>query len=126
MSVQLGPKDYFEVVVPTLLRWKGPAAAALGVNVRFVVTGRNGGTWTIRLRPPMAAVVAGAEWKADLEVTITVGELTNILNGTFDAKQAIGQGNIELRGDVSVLKRVGFLFQSGGNQADVRVGAAKL
>ena len=69
MSTSLSPKDYFEVVLPTLLRWKGPAAAALGVNVLFVVTGRGGGTWTIRLRPPVAGVVAGSEWKADLHIT---------------------------------------------------------
>ena len=62
----VSPSDYFEVVLPTILRWKGPAAAALGVNVRFVVTGRGGGTWTVRLRPPMAGVVQGSEWKADL------------------------------------------------------------
>ncbi len=116
----LSPKDYFEVVLPTMLRWKGPAAAALGVNVRFQVTGRGGGTWTIRLRPPVAAVVAGSEWKADLTIKITSGEMSNILTGSFDARQAIADGNIELYGDLSVLKRVGFLFSSGGTQAEVR------
>jgi alkyl sulfatase BDS1-like metallo-beta-lactamase superfamily hydrolase len=116
----LSPKDYFEVVLPTMLRWKGPAAAALGVNVRFQVTGRGGGTWTIRLRPPVAAVVAGSEWKADLTIKITSGEMSNILAGEFDARKAIADGNIELYGDLSVLKRVGFLFSSGGTQAEVR------
>jgi len=126
MANDLTPKDYFEVVLPTMLRWKGPAAAALGVNVRFVVTGRGGGTWTIRLRPPIAAVVAGSEWKADLTIKITTGEMVNILAGTFDARKAIGEGNIELSGDLSVLKRVGFLFQSGGTEAEVRAaGNAK-
>jgi alkyl sulfatase BDS1-like metallo-beta-lactamase superfamily hydrolase len=116
----LSAKDYFEVVLPTMLRWKGPAAAALGVNVRFNVTGRGGGTWTIRLRPPVAAVVAGSEWKADLTIKITSDEMTNILAGTFDARKAIMDGNIELTGDLSVLKRVGFLFQSGGSEAEIR------
>ena len=120
MAKVLTPKDYFEVVLPTMLRWKGPAAAALGVNVRFVVTGRGGGTWTIRLRPPVAAVVVGSEWKADLTIKITAEEMTNILTGTFDARKAIGEGNIELTGDLTVLKRVGFLFQSGGTEAEVR------
>ncbi|MFC1610852.1 SCP2 sterol-binding domain-containing protein [Myxococcota bacterium] len=120
----LSPKDYFEVVLPTMLRWKGPAAAALGVNVRFAVTGRGGGTWTIRLRPPVAAVVAGSEWKADLTIKITAEEMSNILAGTFDARKAITEGNIELSGDLAVLKRVGFLFQSGGTQAEVRSDSA--
>src|SRR5262245_30358353 len=99
MSAPLDPNDYFEVVLPTMLRWKGPAAAALGVNVRFVVTGRGGGTWTVRLRPPKAGVVKGSEWKADLTIKITTEEMINMLTGKFDAKRAIGEGNIELLGD---------------------------
>jgi len=124
MSQSLSPRDYFEVVLPTILRWKGPAAAALGVNVCFVVNGKNGGTWTIRLRPPAAGVVAGSEWKADLSIKITSEEMSSILAGTFDARRAIAAGNIELRGDVSILRRVGFLFQSGGSEAEVRTPVA--
>ena len=120
MSGPLSPRDYFEVVLPTILRWKGPAAAALGVNLCFVVNGKGGGTWTVRLRPPAAGVVPGSEWKADLTITITAAEMVNILAGTFDARRAIGEGNIELRGDLGILRRVGFLFQSGGSQAEVR------
>ncbi len=120
MAPKVSPHDYFDVILPTILRWKGPAAAALGVNVRFVVTGRGGGTWTVRLRPPAAGVVSGAEWKADLVVKITSEELGKILAGTFDAGRAIAAGNIELQGDLTVLRRVGFLFQSGGSQTEVR------
>ncbi|MEE8409641.1 MAG: SCP2 sterol-binding domain-containing protein [Myxococcota bacterium] len=120
MAKDLSPVDYFTVVLPTLLRWKGPAAVALGVNIRFVVNGRGGGTWTVRLRPPVAGVVAGSEWKADLTIKITATEMKKILKGTFDARQAIGEGNIELSGDLSILKRVGFLFQTGGSEAEVR------
>ena len=120
MSERINPKDYFEVVLPTMLRWKGPAAAALGVNVRFVVTGRGGGTWTVRLRPPKAGVVQGSEWKADLTIKITATEMVNMLTGRFDARKAIVDGNIELSGDLTVLKRVGFLFQSGGSETEIR------
>ena len=122
MAEAMSPADYFEVVLPTLLRWKGPAADALGVVVRFVVTGRGGGTWTVRLRPPKAGVVAGQEWAADLTITITAGEMTNILTGKFDPRSAIAEGNIEISGDLSVLRRVGFLFQSGGSQTEIRAG----
>mgnify|MGYP005667799491 FL=1 len=120
-AAPLSPADYFGVVLPTMLRWKGPAATALGVTVRFVVTGKNAGTWTVRMRPPKAGVVPGSEWKADLTIKITSVELMNMLSGTFDARKAIAEGSIELSGDLTVLKRVGFLFQSGGSQADVRV-----
>jgi hypothetical protein len=124
MSTALSPRDYFDVVLPTILRWKGPAAAALGVNICFVVNGKGGGTWTIRLRPPAAGVVPGHEWKADLTIKITSGEMVKILDGTFDARAAIAAGNIELKGDVGILRRVGFLFQSGGSEAEIRTPVA--
>lgn len=124
MTQTLSPVDYFEVVLPTMLRWKGPAAAALGTTVRFEVTGRGGGTWTVRLRPPKAGVVAGSEWKADLVVRITAEELINMLTGRFDARSAIGKGNVELSGDLTALKRIGFLLQAGGSQVEVRSGPA--
>ncbi len=120
MSQSITALDYFEVVLPTMLRWKGPAAAALGVTVRFVINGRGGGTWTVRLRPPKAGVVEGSEWKADLTIQITAEELVNMLTGKFDARKAISEGNVALSGDLSVLKRVGFLFQSGGTETEIR------
>ena len=120
MAPSLTPADYFQVVLPTLLRWKGPAAAALGATVLFEVRGSGGGSWTVRLRPPKAGVVEGSEWKADLTIRITAEEMVNMLTGKFDAHRAIAAGNIELAGDLTILRRVGFLFQSGGSQAEIR------
>jgi hypothetical protein len=124
VSQPVSPLDYFEVVLPSLLRWKGPAATALGVAVRFVVTGVGGGTWTVLLRPPKAGVVEGSEWKADLEIKITAGEMINMLTGRFDPRRAVGEGNVEMKGDLMVLRRVGFLFQAGGSSTDIRVSQA--
>ena len=111
MMRQLSFIDYFTVALPKILRAKGPDATAPKVNVRFVVTGRGGGTWTIRLRPPAACVVPGAEWKADLLIKLTAAEMTHMLAGTFDARRALSAGNIELSGDLTVLRSVGFLLQ---------------
>lgn len=110
----LSVSDYFETALPKILRLKNSHAVELNVNVRFVVTGRGGGTWTLRLRPPAARVVPGAEWKADLAVRITAAELQNILAGCFDARRAIAQGNVEFTGDTHILRRVGFIFQLPG------------
>ena len=114
MSSTLCFVDYFSVALPKILRAKGRSATSLGVNVRFVVTGRGGGTWTVRLRPPAACVVLGAEWKADLTIALTVAEMQNMLQGTFDARTALAGGTIELSGNLSVLRQVGFLLQGGG------------
>jgi hypothetical protein len=115
MPSPLSLNDYFSVALPKLLRARGAQATTPGVNVRFVVTGRGGGTWTVRLRPPAARIVKGAEWKADLTITLTAEEMGKMLAGTFDARRALAAGNIELRGDLSLLRSVGFLLQ--GEQA---------
>ncbi|MBJ80031.1 MAG: hypothetical protein CMH60_01815 [Myxococcales bacterium] len=122
MAEALSVFDYFEVVLPSILRWKGPAASALGINVLFIVNGKGGGTWTIRLRPPTAGVVSGSEWKADLQIKITADEMANILVGKFDANKAIAEGNVELSGDLRCLRRIAFLFQMGGHEAEIRAG----
>ncbi|RYF11427.1 MAG: hypothetical protein EOO40_03350 [Deltaproteobacteria bacterium] len=112
MPATLSLVDYFSVALPNILRQRAQHATAAGVNIRFVVTGRGGGTWTLRLRPPSACVVQGAEWKADLIVSITVPQMRHMLAGTFDARRAIARGDIDLRGDVSLLKHVAFLLQA--------------
>jgi hypothetical protein len=112
MANPLSFVDYFAVALPSILKGKGTQATALGANVRFVVTGRGGGTWTVRLRPPAARVVTGGEWKADLTITIIADEMNRMLAGTFDAREALANGNIELKGDLTLLRRVGFLLQA--------------
>jgi hypothetical protein len=111
MYDSLTPIDYFESALPRILRARTSQATALGVNLCFVVTGRGGGTWTLRLRPPAACVVPGAEWKADLTITVTSTEMVKMIHGTFDARAAIRAGNIEMLGDMGVLRCVGFLFR---------------
>jgi hypothetical protein len=101
MSSTLCFVDYFSVALPKILRAKGRSATALGVNVRVVV-----------------CVVLGAEWKADLTIALTVAEMQNMLQGTFDARTALAGGTIELSGNLSVLRQVGFLLQGGGIATD--------
>lgn len=110
MSHALSLDPYFSVALPEILRRQGAGATAIGRVVRFVVTGRGGGAWTLRLRPPVARVVRGAEWKADLIIKITFEEMHNILRGSFNAREAIAAGNIEMAGDLSLMRAIGFLF----------------
>ena len=111
MSKPLSVAEYFSVALPSVLRAKGREATLLGVNVRFVVTGRGGGTWTVRLRAPHACVVPGGDWKPDLVIKITSAEMSHILAGTFDPARASAAGSVEFSGNVGVLKGLGFLFQ---------------
>ena len=57
-----------------------------------------------------ARVLHGKSEAPDLEIHATVGEMTNILTGFFDAKNAIAKGNLHLAGHLELLRLVGQLF----------------
>lgn len=111
----LSVKDYFEIVLPTMLRWKGEEATSLNKKVRFRVNDKDkpGESWTIHLVPPVATVVAEDESEADILIKITSDCMQAMISGNFNAQKAIANGDIELFGDLSILKSVGVLFQSG-------------
>jgi hypothetical protein len=103
-------KDYFEIILPTMLRWKGEEATELRKRVRFRLLDRPEESWTVVLEPPEATVIPRDTGHADLVIKITSDCMQALLAGNFDAKKAIADGNIELYGDLSLLRAVGQLF----------------
>jgi putative sterol carrier protein len=113
----LSPQDYFDIVLPVMLRWKGDAATKLNKRVRFRLADMPSKSWTINLCPPEASVTFQAAGHADLTINIASARMQDILDGNFNAKKAIADGEVEIFGDLSTLKRVGFLF-SRADQGD--------
>lgn len=109
----LSLKDYFEIILPTMLRWKGEEATKLKKKVRFVLLDKPDEHWTIKFEPPAATVVSKDPGKEDLLIKVTSDSMQSILAGEFDARKAIANGNIELSGDLNLLKEVGLLFSGG-------------
>ena len=117
-DLALSIDDYFDVVLPVMLRWKGAEATELKKRVRFRFMDAPDKYWTINLYPPEASVTFQSKERADLTIDITTAQFRNILDGRFDARKAIADGEIALYGDLSTLKSVGFLFSSGGTHRD--------
>lgn len=117
----ISPIDYFEIVLPTMLRWKNDEAVQINSVVAFelftgmVTVGEPYLRYTIFLRKPKPRVIRDSEKKADLKIQITMAEMQNIISGQFNAKKAILDGAIQLMGDLSLLKKVGILFQPNIN-----------
>ena len=126
MASSLSLTDYFAVALPKMLRQKGTVATGVGANIRFIVTGRGGGVWTVRLRPPSACVVVGAEWKADLLIRVTQAQMMKMLNGTFDARSALIAQEIELSGNLTLLKSLGFLLAPNPRERAVEQDAKQI
>ncbi len=111
---KLTVEDYFVVILPSTLRWLGTAATDLDKVVGFEIKDQPGAPrYNIELRSPEARVRWGSRGpKPDLIIAIDRGEFEKILAGTFNAREAILGGAIELSGDLKLLKKVGFLLQS--------------
>jgi len=107
---KISNKDYFDVVLPTMLRWKGEEATKLNKKVRITLSESE--SWTINFEPPVATVVAGDQSDVNLTIKLIPDYMQAILAGEFNAKKAIADGDIELYGDLSLLKSVGMLFSS--------------
>lgn len=108
----LSNKDYFEIVLPTMLRFKGEEATKLNKKVRFVI----GDEYIINLGPPVAGVCDRSDQSdADLKLSLSPECMQSILAGDFDAKKALADGEVKWSGELSLLKEVGMLFQSGSN-----------
>jgi len=108
----LAVQTYFNAILPSLLQLLGERAADIDAVVRFVVTGEGGGTWVLVLKTPVPHVALGWTGKPDLTIKITQREMRNMLRGEFDARAALIEGNVELNGNLLLLKDLGELFQS--------------
>jgi hypothetical protein len=110
----LGVVDYFDVVLPTMLRWKGGRASQLtaeaNCSIAFDVRGEGGGTWVLVLKPPKPHVHKGPMDNVDCTIKLSVERMQDMLSGQLDARAAIASGELEISGDVNLLKVVAPLF----------------
>jgi putative sterol carrier protein len=110
----LGVRDYFDVVLPTMFRWKGGRASQLtaeaNCSIAFDVQGEDGGTWVLVLKPPKPHVHKGPMGNVDCTIKLSVRQMQDILSGQFDARAAIASGEVEISGDKKLLKVVGPLL----------------
>ena len=100
--------DYFEVVLPVMLKWKGDAATNIGRRCRYIITnnGKELKRYTIKLEPPEADVLIGDCGHVDITIKIEKVAMEDILAGEFDARQAMADGEYELSGDLKLLKKI--------------------
>jgi len=114
----LGVRQYFDTVLPAMLRSHAEQAVAVGGSVLYDVVGDDPGVWLLRLAPT-AVDVLHIEPHHDLRtlvlsrhlrIRITATQMRAMLGPGFDARRALVEGNLELDGDLSLLGPVGALF----------------
>lgn len=113
-SMQMGglitPQSYFDCILPAMLKWYGEEATRIDAAIYFNLYDSRGAQWTMVLELPVPKVLHGKVGSPDLEIHITQAEMTNMLTGFFDAKNALAKGNLHLAGNLQLLRSVGQLF----------------
>ena len=111
-------RDYFDTVLPAMLKWRTAPVDMPGVSCLFWVTGDEEGAWLIRLESPAPSVVRlrpdedvrPLTLGRHLRIKITSTAMRGMLNGRFVAREALIEGSVELDGDLTTLKDIGRVF----------------
>ena len=103
-------REVFENHFPRLIEQRGERLGEVNAACRFVVSGEDGGAWTVSLFPAGGRVVPG-DAEADCAVTVSPDDLLGIVNGKLNAVAAFDLGRLHVTGDFEKANRVGqFLF----------------
>lgn len=103
-------REVFESHFPKLIGERGERLDEVNAACRFVVSGEDGGAWTLSLFPAGGRVVPGAA-AADCTVTVSPDDLLGIVNGKLNPVAAFDLGRLHVTGDFEKANKVGrFLF----------------
>jgi hypothetical protein len=107
MSTVLTARTFFEELAPRALKGRGGAPRV----VSFVITGPDGGAWTLRSGHEGSSIEAGEDRAATVRLTSDARAFEQLLLGTLEAKAAFQSGAIRIEGDLSQLGALAFLFR---------------
>ena len=103
-------REVFESHFPRLIEQRGERLGEVNAACRFVVSGEDGGAWTLSLFPAGGRVVPGGA-EADCTVTVSPDDLLGIVNGHLNPVAAFDLGRLNVTGDFEKANQVGqFLF----------------
>ena len=98
-------KGFFEEKLPKALATPGKVAGFNAVY-QFIVTGDDGGTWSIRLKDDKAEIIKGPVDDAQCTLTVTSEDWLAILSGDLNAQMAFMSGKLKIEGDLSLAMRL--------------------
>ncbi|MCA6122107.1 toll/interleukin-1 receptor domain-containing protein [Bradyrhizobium sp. WSM 1704] len=112
--------QYFETVLPSMLRRYKEKAAAISATLQYSITAPMNEDWLVTLGPPDPNVtklnlLENSDVRVSprhMRIQITAREMIKMLTKGFDAREALIAGNVQLTGDTSLLKEIGAFFQN--------------
>jgi putative sterol carrier protein len=104
-------KSILENDIPAALTAKPELAKEINAIVHFVITGDNGGTWTVDLTKPSDWVTAGAVGEPKMTVTVSDADFVKIRSKQLNAQMAAMQGKLKFKPmDMGLAMKLGKLL----------------
>lgn len=105
------PKSILEDAIPALLASKPDLAKELNAVIHFVITGDQGGTWTLDTTKPSGFVTSGAEGTPKMTVTVSDVDFLKIRAKQLNAQMAAMQGKLKFKPmDMGLAMKLGKLL----------------
>jgi putative sterol carrier protein len=105
------PKSILEDAIPALLASKPDLAKELNAVIHFVITGDQGGTWTLDTTKPSGFVTSGAEGTPKMTVTVSDADFLKIRAKQLNAQMAAMQGKLKFKPmDMGLAMKLGKLL----------------
>ncbi|XXF75591.1 SCP2 sterol-binding domain-containing protein [Myxococcaceae bacterium GXIMD 01537] len=90
-------QDILETQIPNVLQAKPELAKDINAIIHFVVTGDNGGNWTLDLTKADSWVTKGAEGAPKMTITVSNDDFVKIREGKLNAQMAAMQGKLKFK-----------------------------
>jgi hypothetical protein len=104
-------KDILETEIPNVLKAKPEMAKDINAVIHFVVTGEQGGTWTVDLTKPSDWVSTGAQGTPKMTITVSDQDFVKIRQKQLNPQMAAMQGKLKFKPmDMGLAMKLGKLL----------------
>ena len=104
-------KDILETEIPNLLKSKPDLIKEINAVLHFVVTGDNGGTWTVDLTKADGWVQSGAQGTPKMTITVSNDDFVKIRQKQLNAQMAAMSGKLKFKPmDMGLAMKLGKLL----------------
>jgi putative sterol carrier protein len=104
-------KTILENEIPSLLKGKPELARDINAIIHFVITGDQGGTWTMDLTKSSDWVKSGAEGSPKMTITVSDQDFVKIRQKQLNAQMAAMQGKLKFKPmDMGLAMKLGKLL----------------
>jgi putative sterol carrier protein len=104
-------KDILETEIPNKLKAKPELAKDINAVIHFVVTGDNGGTWTLDCTKADGWMTAGANGTPKMTITVSNDDFLKITSKQMNAQMAAMQGKLKFKPmDMGLAMKLGKLL----------------